>query len=363
MAPSDPSADFLTLRHSISSLRSLLSSFQIALQSSIQEHPPFPQQPDPLSLFADAAKLLKAQTTKLSLLIINKPFSPKEVNFILNTLSKSVLPSLMSGWELCPAEKYTKALHEHVKSSLRVLWKELLSLLSTIPDNERGLQGQNENATLASTGVLWEQCDALIDLGENGLVVFVDKKVKAYGELFEDAIIELDDWDPDEDDEDEDEGANNRGKNDVINTPTTSDEERLGEGIAGMALSPLVLLKTCVMKHLRLIKLLYPALRKRRIATFPDATMSVENEGNARRIQILDTLVELTQHFTEHADELAGFLYSGATVDVDDRLGELITESLNTVDFAKLDWYGKEDEFTAWAQKWRSRLGELKSIP
>lgn len=364
MPPSSLENDLHALEASLANLRALLLSFQTALQSPLQPQPPITKSPNPLALLSDASKLLKAQTTKLSLLILNKPFSPKEVTFIVTTLTKSVLPALLSGLELCPPERYTRVLHEHVKVSLGVLWREMFNLLDSVPveGKDVGVDARGKDA-LASTGVLWDQCDALTRVGEGGLVNLVDGQVKAYGALLEDAIAELDEWDPDESDNDDSSGdeGNDSGDAAGIDTPTTSEDERLGSGMQKLNISPQNVLKGRILKHLRLIKMLYPALRKQRIATFPNITKSAA-EGqlpSAEQIEMLDALVTHMRQFTDDADEIAGAIYADNADEVKRILTVLVAGARACVEVTRKGWEAQDDEYTAWIAKWIARLNEL----
>ena len=362
MAPQPLVVDDLALRKSLTSIRTLVTSFQTALESSPETVAHNPQVDlDPFPVLADASKLLKAQITKLSLLVINKPFSPKEVSFILNILTTSVLPALMSGLELCHPRIYPQALYGHVRMSLRIIWRELGSFLSHIPEDEARARHVDDKATLASTGLVWGHCDALAEVGQGGLLKFVDGKVKGYGDLFEDAIAEMEEWDPDDDDDDESESEDDKkgGKAGIIRTPTTSDEEALGQGVARLSLNPQYELKSKVMKRLRLIKLLYPAIRKRRISTFPVDKQSFDSENTFRQVQKMDALIQYMHQFTDLADELAAALYDNMADNLALKLRELSDEALQCVSLAELDWSKTDDEFSVWFGKWKDRFENL----
>ena len=367
MPSPSPESDHLALEHSLISLRALLASFQSALRTPL-ESPPSNQianPPNPLALLSDAAQLLKAQTTKLSLLILNKPFSVREVNHIISTLSKSVLPALMSASELLLPETYTRAVNEHARGTLGIVWRELLRLLDIVPTDAEPGAKRVEEAALGSTGVLWEQCDEFVSLGEVGVKGVVDRRVKGYGELLDDAISEIEEWDPDEEDgdgdEDEDEEreeGNEQKEKATVDTPTTSDEEALQKGVQSLRLSPQNALKAKVLKFLRLLRLFYPALRKRRIETYPSATRTSTKDDlpPPQQVRRLDQLVEFAQHFSEETDELAGALYADESEEVDSRLRALAGESKQCALLMETDWNGQEDEFCTWSRTWKDLL-------
>lgn len=373
MPSSSLGSDLLALENSLASLRALLASFQGALQTAPVS--PRPNQianpPNPLALLSDAAQLLKAQITKLSLLILNKPFSVREVNHIISALSKSVLPALMSAFELLLPARYTRAVEGHVRGILGIVWRELLRLLDIVPTDAEPDAKRVEEVVLGSTGVLWEQCDELVSLGEIGVKSVVDRRVKGYGELLDDAIAEIEEWDPDEEDGDNDEeedeereeGNNQKGKTTVA-TPTTSDEEALQNGVQRLRLSPQNAVKAKVLKFLRLLRLFYPASRKRRIETCPDITRNSTKDDLTppQQVERLDQLVGFAQQFSEETDELAGALYADESEEVDKKLRALTTESEQCALLMETDWNGQEDEFCTWSRRWKDLLRNALTI-
>ena len=360
MAPSKETDALAALQTTISDLKTLLHGFQTALESPARAHPLIEDSPNPLALLSDASQVLKAQTTKLSLLLLNKPFTPSAITFILNSLSNSCLPTLMSALELCPADKYTNLIHQYIQSSLSRIMMELLSLLGSIPQNEHGIEKTMGRDTLASTGVLWEECNKMVALGSGGLTKVAAERVEEYHGLLKDAIAELEQWDPEDDDSesDTDSLASNRG-----NPSSARPVDRsLEKSLQGLSLSSIAGLRTRTLATLRIIRVLYPALVKRRILTFPniDSTTTAESLPSSSHIRSLDGLIDHTRHFTEETDELAGALYAGDEEEVDDRLTKLENISKICVEGLRLGWSGNEDEFTTWAEKWKARLEDVR---
>ncbi|KAL9102066.1 MAG: hypothetical protein Q9163_002746 [Psora crenata] len=358
------SEELISLGAAVDSLRAVLESIQAAIQYSTSQQPPAQNPPNALALLSDGSKLLKAQTTKLSLLLINKPFTPSEITHILNTLARSVLPALMSRLELYPVEKYTRCMREHVRATLATVLREMLSLVSCIPDNQDAILGSKRKEILACTGVVWDECDSLVHLAEKGIVEIVGEQVGGYLALLEDAITELNDWDPDGDEEeegDEDGDQSDEGiSKGVIYTPTSSDEERLGMDKFDINLQ--IARKSRAIKYLRLVRLLYPALRKRRISTFPNISDSTSQSDmpTPSQIQDFDAMVAHTKCFTNVADEIAGCLYENDANLLVSRLDELVEEARRCVRLTRRDWNGKEDEYTTWVDKWAERMEGLK---
>ena len=359
MAPSKEKDVLAILETTISNLKTLLHRFQTALQSPTPAHPPIEESPNPLAVLSDASQILKAQTTKLSLLLLNKPFTPSAITFILTSLSNSCLPALMSALELCLADKYTSLMHQYIKSSLSRIMMELLTLLSSIPQNEHGVEKTLGRDTLASTGVLWAECDKMVALGSGGVTKVAAERVEEYHGLLKDAIAELEEWDPDEDSESDTDSLPSNKRNTSSPRPIDASLER---SVRDLSLSSIAALRKQTLGTLRIIRVLYPALVKRRILTFPNinSTATAENLPSSVQIRSLDELVDHTQHFTEETDEIAGALYAGDEQEVDDRSTKLVEASKTCVDGVRLSWSGNKDEFTTWVEKWMVRLDEVR---
>ena len=368
MAPTKREKDLSNLRAGVDSATSLISSLQASLISS-SSPPSQSDAPNPFRLLHDASTLLKAQTTKLSLLIINKPFTPSAISTIISSISSECLPALMFAFELCRPEQYTKFLREHLRHSIARLLREMTALLQTIPsaEEQEGIEREGRT-TLANTGVVWEICDSLISLANNGIANVAAQKAEAYHSLLKDAVTELEAWDPDEEDDDGLITSNSSSSSE--HGVSQEDESRasppLEAAVNGITLtppptpSPIRRLLTDSLATLRLIRLLYPALKKRRILTFPaiSASTSLEKLPNSMLIERFDALMEQWNGFSENADELAGALYAHDEDDVVDQLNMVKERGRKCVDGMRVGWKGEEDEFTAWIAKWRQRLDE-----
>lgn len=367
MAPSKFDKDINTLSGAVSNIVALIRAFQ-------SPHPPNTASslgpsphPNPLAVLSDASKILKAQTTKLSLLLLNKPFTPGEIAHILNALANSCLPALATVPDLCPGDRYTELLRRYIGARISSLWRELLTLLESIPRDKDGFEKQEHEGTLLSTGVLWATCDKLVAAGADGVVAVGSDALKESQALLQDAIDELDEWDPDEDNEGETGNNEDDDDNDeadptpAIYTPTTSDDEAIVEGLHKTTLDPIIESKARALQHLRLVRLLYPALSKHRIKPFSNITRSTAEADlpTAASVRIFDGIVKNAQAFTEEADEIAAALYTGDPKEVDRRVKVLMMEATKCVNLSRLSYDEKEDAFSGWAQKWIARSEEL----
>lgn len=371
MAPSAGSDGPSALCASIDSTTTLVKNFQIALQNRTQPTLDVPDPPNPLRLLSDAASILKAQTTKLSLLILNKPFTPSAITFVLNSLSNQCLPALISALELCTAAQWTSFLQQHLRASLSHIMGQYLDLITSIPTDEHGIDTDAGRGVLATTGVLWESCDKLVELASSGLVSLAVQKADSYHALIKDAIIELEDWNPNElEDDSEDDSDDDSLQEQLGRTHIKADglasaiSDQHTNDTAPLPSTTTTHLQSLSLSHLRLLRLLYPALRKRRLATFPPiigATPISFTFPTAPQLQRMDILIHHLKQFSEEADEIAGALYEGKEEDLKRRLTGLREMGMACVAGAKLDWSDKNDEFSEWADKWLGRLRELES--
>ena len=267
----------------------------------------------------------------------------------------------MSALEFCPAQKYSQLLHNHIKSSLSRIMTEMLNLLESIPQDERGIDPQSRG-TLASTGVIWAECDKLVALANDGIISLTARKIDDFHDLLKDAIAELEEWNPESDESESDTDSLFSNKQ----TPAQSekaDDLSLNTSFCDLSISPMIELQKRSLGTLRTVRLLYPALRKRRILNFPNITYSTPLEAlpSSENINRLDTVIMAIQSMTEEADEIAGALYENNGSQVVKRLEAQQKRAERCAFEVKRDWRDKEDEFSVWADKWAARLNEIGS--
>ena len=265
----------------------------------------------------------------------------------------------MSALEFCQVEEYTQLLHNHIRSSLSKIMTELLNLIASIPQDEHGIDPQSRS-TLASTGVLWAECDKLVTLASDGIVALAAQKAEEFHGLLKDAITELENWDP----EDEDSDSDTQSTSSIGQEPapvTDFDTPSSAHGQQILSFPTILDLRDQSLGVLRTVRLLYPALRKRRISTFTNVTKSttLNSLPSSAMIEKLDAIMTSTQAFSEAADEVAGALYEEDRAQVLRRLGLIQNETEKCVAITKTDWRGEEDEFSEWIVKWKSRINEL----
>jgi hypothetical protein len=90
-------------------------------------------------------------------------------------------------------------------------WGDILALVLRMAETRQALQGKDTGPTegekqdvLSATGVLWEACDTLLKLCNDGIVGLVVRKAQELRLVLLDAAEELKEWGEDVADEDED---------------------------------------------------------------------------------------------------------------------------------------------------------------
>jgi hypothetical protein len=205
---------------------------------------------------------------------------------------------------------------------------------------------------LSATGVVWEACDALLKLCADGVVGLVVKKAQELRAVLLDAIEELKEWGEDvEDDDDEAEGSDGEDEDDIFGA-----ENKLGKDDKELK----ELLDTTV-KKLKMVGMLYQALIKRRLKTYP-ATFSHEpaaattNGTTTSPSKTLDELMGILKSIPETVDDIAGAFYDLDEDEAKQTLDKCCSEAKSAIELVSKSWAGTEDEFTVWSGKWVSAL-------
>ena len=333
------------------------------------------QSPPVLPLLRDSAKLLKAHATRISLLLLNKPFTPSAVASVLRELHNTCLPAIVSSVELCNAGTYGTAMRVEVRGRVGRALRETEQLVTEIEDvikeeSQSGKlsRGMNKDDTkqkqLTSTGLVWSACDAVTELADMGVIELAILKAKEQRLMLEDALAELKGWSEgsvaeeneasDIDDSEDDEANILFGK-----TPTLP---------AGP--SPLRESLTRSLKRLQSLIILYRAITKHRLRSFPDIVSSSsssmtksnqssdinpnshESNNNNKPIPKLNSLQTHLSAIPSTTDELAAAFYSLDAPLADVVLSRTCASGIQAALTVKLDWSGAEDNFSEWVGKW-----------
>lgn len=242
--------DSQTVSVAIATTNALVEQFLSALGAdAVPETPETPPDaPSPLILLEAAAKSLKAQVTKTSLLTVTAPFTPSAVAASLKTINESVLPTLVTATVLTTPDAFSTSFAKEVRGLCRIALRELLSLVKLVDSRNRDgrpksdpIKAKKAEITEA-TGRVWEACDAIISFSQQGLPGYAVRKAKQWLDLMKDAVKELEEWDPNEDIDDDDpfdeagSGDDEAEHADKPATNGTDDRATISAGIKDQAL-------------------------------------------------------------------------------------------------------------------------------
>ncbi|KAI2636831.1 hypothetical protein GGS21DRAFT_489603 [Xylaria nigripes] len=329
---------------------------------------------DALALAHDSAALLKAHTTKLSLLIINEPFTPSAIIKVLRELLAGPVPGIASAVELCTANKYTVvARHDLAWRCHRVL-KELKALVEAIPLDGKIIPNDRKNGTdgdkgsLLITGLIWSACDDVILLKKIGIAGLLVKKAEEYRNTLQDILEELKEW-SEEVEEEEEEGddddevldSNVQDTSETLQNIHLSAQDMIDDLMTSQRIprdDPDKIrdrLESCL-KKLRLTTLLYTAVIKRRIKILPSLPSKQSNSVTERLDKVHSALKRLPQHF----EEVAGAFYELNPGAIDEAMDSCVSDAFAVAETLKASWDGKKDEFTEWAEKFQISIKKVE---
>jgi hypothetical protein len=316
---------------------------------------------DALSLAHDSAALIKAHATKVSLLIINEPFTPTAITKVLRELVSSPVPSLAAAVEVCTPERYTRGIQQDVAWRAGLVLKELKELLSRIPRDGRVLSDAKKDASageaggrgsIATTGVLWSACDDIMAFAKRGFAGNLAYKVEQLRDTLKDVMEELKEWGEETDDSDaEDDGGDDQGDEtdaqaildglmDSQRYIPRDDPDKIRER-----------LDSCL-KRLRLTTLLYHAVVKRRIKPLPSLPPESHSDIPAR----LDEVVSVLKGIPEKFGSLAMAFYELDPAEIDRLMDECFFDAFAASELLVRPWEGQKDEFSDWALRFQVEI-------
>jgi len=324
---------------------------------------------NPLEVIKASTTLLRSHTTTLSLLLITPPLTPSAIIAKIGDVSSGPLSGMVTAASYFPRNGQRgdigNIMRTEVKAQVRRLlgsWGDVLAMILKMAEKKQNAQASGAANTkdngptesekqevLSATGVVWEACDVLLKLCADGVVGLVAKKAQELRAVLLDAIEELKEWgedvegDDDEADSDDDEddifGASNKlGK----------DDKELKK-----------LLDTSVRK-LKMVGMLYQALIKRRLKTYPATSIleptAIANGTKSSPNKKLDDLMNMLKTIPETVDDIAGAFYDLDEDEAKQTLDKCCGEAKSAIDLVRESWTGEDDEFTAWSTKWVSAL-------
>ncbi|KAK5135242.1 hypothetical protein LTR08_005492 [Meristemomyces frigidus] len=354
--PPDPTPALLALL--ATTLTALAHSTALLAPTATLPTPatPLAAPPNPLHVLRDAAALTKAHTTKISLLAITAPFTPSALRKVVAELAATCLPAMLSAVHICAQQHTTwgELMQSEVQARVRRVLRELQLLLEEVralaSGQAHGARGGRDS--LSSAGVVWEACDALVELAALGVAGLAVQKAEEWRATLRDAIEELREWAEGEDMETE-------GHDELLDEGdegVEGDREGLLEEIFNAANSlpkervELKVLVGVAEGKLKRVVLLYNALIKRRLRTFAGGEGSVER---------LDKTMGCLRRIPHLVDELASCFYDLDEAQAEAMLERCTSEAKRAALVMELGWSAekREDEFTAWSHKWLDAIG------
>ena len=259
----------------------------------------------------------------------------------------------MSAVQICEHEKasWGNMMSTEVQLRVKRLFKELEMLLGEIRSISGGAAVIGRRDSLSSTGVVWESCDAIIELEQLGIAGLALQKAKEYQDTIKDAIKELQEWkegddldsegqgDPLADSDDEGVDGDKDSLDDLFNAANSMPKDR----------PELAALVEEVDGKLKKVVILYQALAKRRLNSFIE-------ERNADAVTKLDDLMVHLRRMPHQVDDLVGTFYDLDGEAAEAGLKKTLTEANNACEAMSNDWQGQEDEFTAWLTRWTAAV-------
>ncbi|KAJ5056894.1 hypothetical protein J3E74DRAFT_467799 [Bipolaris maydis] len=343
---------------------------------------------NPLELLRSSSTLLKSHTTTLSLLLINPPLTASAIVTKIGNVSEGPLTGVVAAASYVPGVGQGGDVGEIMRAEMRAQvkgllasWNEVLSIVLSIAQKQGTKQGASvteaeKQQVLSATGMVWDACDGVEKLCKDGVVGLVVKKAQELRAVLLDAIEELKEWgedvadDEEDDDDDDDDKAENSDQDDVFAT-----ENKLGKDD-----KELKALLDKSLKKLKMMGILYQALVKRRLKTYPASsilepsnnatatnktkskaiTEKGEGQGEGEATQSpsvkLNELMGVLKRIPETVDDIAAAFYDLDADEAQEMLDRCCGEAKTAVNLVRTSWSGQDDEFTAWSEKWVAAL-------
>ncbi|KAJ4343652.1 hypothetical protein N0V95_006591 [Ascochyta clinopodiicola] len=332
----------------------------------------------PLTAIHAATTLLKSHTTTLSLLLLTPPLTPSALIAKIGDVTSGALSGMVAAASYTPSAGARDDLGNIMRAELRVqvkrlvsAWSDALSLVLVMAEKRKNLSGkdkgpseQEKQDVLNSTGVVWDVCDELLKLCNGGVVELVLKKAQQLRAVLLDAVEELKEWGEDvassDDEDDKAEGSGDEEDEFGDEDDFFGAKNKLSKDDKELK----VLLERSV-KKLKMVGIMYQALGKRRLKTFPVTAPGVNpaaaettdvDAANKTPAQTLDLLMHTLKSIPDAVDDLASTFYELEHEEAETELKKLCDQAKSAVELVKKGWTGADDEFTAWSVKWIEAL-------
>ena len=343
---------------------------------------------DVFALARDSASLVKAHATKISLFIINEPFTPAVISKTLRDLVQGPIPALGSAVQLCHADLHTQVVRRDMAWRCSRVLKELKDLIEKIPKDGKVLppekrSGMNhaamERGSITTTGLLWGVCDELIAFANMGVVGHLVKKAQQFEETLKDVMEELKEWaeeSPDDDEDEDDDDDDDEGVGGPANGNGTSATSDLADQMANTHIAATQAMVDDLMdfhsaiprddpdkirerldstlKRLRLTNLLYQAIIKRRLKILPK--LPIPDGSDSTIVSRLDEMAPLLRRIPDRFNSLAMAFYELSTADIDRLMDLCFFDAFALSELFAKPWEGEKDTFTDWARKFQAEI-------
>ncbi|KID78271.1 uncharacterized protein G6M90_00g040780 [Metarhizium brunneum] len=359
----------------LTQLQAVLSEIHKAPDSaSASSSSPSPE-PDPkintLSLAHDSASLIRAHGTKISLLIINEPFTPSAVSTVVRELVAGPIPGLVSAAEACAPKQYTAVVRRELAWRAQRVLSELQQLLHKIPNDGKILSeskregfAKGEKGSLPATGLLWSACDNVIDLAKMGVGGFFIQKVDQWRDILNDVMEEMKEWGDEEPDSDSD-------------SDSDPDVNNLADQLGSQSLSAQAMLDSLMnshqtipssdpdrirprletsLKRLRLVTLLYQALTKRRLKKLPALPPQTPDSNVPSR---LDEMAKVLAKLPDSFGDLACAFYELQPSEIDKTMDQCFLDAFAASELFAKDWQDGRDAFSEWTDKFQAEIKKI----
>lgn len=334
---------------------------------------------DPLPLTRDSAALVKAHSTKISLLIINKPFTPSAITTVLRELLSGPIPGLAAAAQACDAGRYTEDFRRALSRKNLAVLEGLRRLVEKIPSNGKVLPsaessgvGGKGKGSLAATGLVWEACDKAGEFSEAGVQGFFVTKVQGVKNTLCDIIEELEEWAEETGDSEDEEDGTDEAVADFDSGVGVDDSPTNSPGSSPVSIQTelddlMNSYKTiprndihgirprleCCLRKVLLCALLCKAVVKSRMKKMP--AFPSEDKAVVKKLEeSLGALESLPNLF----GDLAMAFYGLKVADIDAGMAECKERAIGACSLLNLTWDQGKDEFSDWAEKLETEIRE-----
>jgi Grap2 and cyclin-D-interacting len=359
-----------TVIQKLTTIRILSSHLENGIRSDTEEGDHESHQPDALSSLRNASAVFKAQTTKLGLLLVNKPLTPSAIYTILDDVEKRVLPTFFgpSSYICSRKDIFGGVFTAEVSSILQKVFGTVGPLADAVEEVFKGSGNVDKDRVMLVVGKIYTACDVVTDLVNKGVPGVLLRKVNEWTALMEDAFAELKEWSEDIDEDSCEDGDS--GDDDAESEAER--HEAIEELLAGLSMggskrlpghrSDLINLLTESLRRVDLIIKLCQATSKRRVKKFPFQTPPFGSKDiemkRTKDMTVLNGMVLAVEQMQCDLDELAAAFYDLNVDLVRTYITKLSRDAEAIAESSSTDWDGREDDFTKWTQTWRKLINK-----